>query len=48
MRVFYEIIKIAGLIVNLRAFNSWSFGYQNKKPFKDFETFFQGFAGGKK
>ena len=30
-----------GLRVNLHAFNSWCFGHQNKKPFKDFETFFR-------
>ena len=30
-----------GLRVNLRAFNSWGFGHQNKKPFKDFEAFFR-------
>jgi len=34
-------VEIAGLIVNLRAFNSRCFGHQDKKPFKDFETFFR-------
>src|SRR4030042_1713063 len=34
-------VEIAGLPVNLRAFNSWGFGHQNKKTFKDLETFFR-------
>ena len=34
-------VEIAGLSVNLRGFNSRRFGHQDKKPFKDFETFFR-------
>jgi len=33
-------VEIAGLGVNLGAFNSRCFGHQNEKPFKDFEAFF--------
>ncbi len=29
------------LDVNLIAFNSWCFGHQDKKPFKDLEAFFR-------
>ena len=34
-------IKFACLDVNLGAFNSRCFGHQNKKPLKDFKTFFR-------
>ena len=34
-------VEIAGLIVNLRGFNSRYFGHQDKKPFKDFGAFFR-------
>jgi hypothetical protein len=38
-------MEIAGLGVNLSAFDSRGFGQEDEKPFKDFEAFFRVMKG---